>query len=415
MILLYHKICNIERDWNGLVVKPETFRKQMQYIKNNYVILRGEENWNDFEGNAVVVTFDDGFEDNYTQAFPVLKEFEIPATFFITTGNIGVDKEVWCNELAWIIFEGINTKEKFVTSSTTLQFEYETNSLYQRVELYRILRTLLMKISDKERNCIMEDLRVWGNIRNRPIRVTHKLMSEEQIRDLSKSELVTIGAHTVNHPSLGFLETSEQLNEIFVSKRKLENIIGKKIKLFSYPFGGNRDYSDDTIKILQAVGFDKAMTTFRAIIDQDVMNYKIPRIAVKECDMDFFSKMIESYFNSEKALYSEKRNCIFQYIGRIECDKEIFETDKNIVIWGAGGQGRKILNQLTNWGMKKKIKSFYDSSKSKIGTKIEGIPVNDIAEYSGRGNNIMIIAMLNLENALKQIELYGFRNIHYHI
>jgi len=91
-VLMYHSI-----DDNNVffTVKIEDFKKQMQYLKdNNYSIIKFSELVDILESDkelpkkTVVLTFDDGFEDNYTNAFPILKKYNFPATIFLITGFI---------------------------------------------------------------------------------------------------------------------------------------------------------------------------------------------------------------------------------------------------------------------------------------------------------------------------------------
>lgn len=415
LVLYYHKIYDLKRDWNGLAVKPETFKKQMEFIKNNYTVLKGDDDWSKCNEDAIVVTFDDGFEDNYLNALPILEEVGIPATFFISTGNINTNHETWCNELVWIIFESTRIKEKFVTDSTAVQFEYETDNVYKRTELYRILRTILMRVSNDDRNKIMQDLKIWGNVSNREVRTSHRMLSQEQIKQMACSKYVTIGAHTVNHPSLGMLEYDEQMYEILESKKELESIIGKRIELFSYPFGGQSNFSKDTIRILQEVGFTKAMTTMPAIVGAGFDSYQIPRMGVKECSLDTFKKNIEFYLKNTTINEKEKIMYTFEYIGKMEQDIDLFKNDKCIMIWGAGEEGKKVLCNLQRWNVADKVKCFFDSSCLKIGTEIGGVPICDIEGASFTDNSILILAMANIGSALPQILSLNLKGLHYYL
>jgi peptidoglycan/xylan/chitin deacetylase (PgdA/CDA1 family) len=92
-ILCYHRI---DDEQHRSCVAPRAFREQMHYLRDaGYrvvpltTIARDLESGNEFSARTVGVTFDDGFADNYEEAFPVLNAFSIPATIFITTGAIG--------------------------------------------------------------------------------------------------------------------------------------------------------------------------------------------------------------------------------------------------------------------------------------------------------------------------------------
>jgi peptidoglycan/xylan/chitin deacetylase (PgdA/CDA1 family) len=94
-ILMYHSI-NTTSTGSSLVVEPNTFRKQMKFLKDNRFNFMSLAEYVELvktgkrpKRKSIVITFDDGYADNYSQAFPILKEFNIPATFFIVTDWVG--------------------------------------------------------------------------------------------------------------------------------------------------------------------------------------------------------------------------------------------------------------------------------------------------------------------------------------
>lgn len=95
-ILMYHYINNEEPHRSRLGVSPEAFEKQMSFLRrHNYNIITLEELVSLIAGNnkipwkTVAVTFDDGYLDNYTNAYPILKKYNIPATIFVVINRIG--------------------------------------------------------------------------------------------------------------------------------------------------------------------------------------------------------------------------------------------------------------------------------------------------------------------------------------
>ena len=104
VVLCYHRVNSTSDDWNNITVRKETFIKQLNHLRRNYEIVRSGEDI--FKENAVAITFDDGYEDTYLNAFPILEQWQIPATIFISTLCIDKEIEDWCNELSRLIIEG---------------------------------------------------------------------------------------------------------------------------------------------------------------------------------------------------------------------------------------------------------------------------------------------------------------------
>lgn len=94
-VLAYHRVDNSEDDVNAVSI--EMFDKQMAYLKENYRVITVAELLNIMEkrgnrGRAVLITFDDGYKDNFTNAVPILKKYGLPAVFFISSGIVGTDR-----------------------------------------------------------------------------------------------------------------------------------------------------------------------------------------------------------------------------------------------------------------------------------------------------------------------------------
>lgn len=92
IILCYHRVADLACDKHELSVSPANFREQIRFLRENYHIVRFDEPW-DYKKMAFCITFDDGYADNLYEALPILKEFEVPATFFITAGFVGGKQE----------------------------------------------------------------------------------------------------------------------------------------------------------------------------------------------------------------------------------------------------------------------------------------------------------------------------------
>ncbi len=93
-IILYHRIANTKNDPHRLCVSPENFREQIKFLKENFRIvplvqLVREVRSKKLKNKTMAITFDDGYADNLHNALPILQEYNIPATIFLTAGHVG--------------------------------------------------------------------------------------------------------------------------------------------------------------------------------------------------------------------------------------------------------------------------------------------------------------------------------------
>lgn len=117
-------------------------------------------------------------------------------------------------------------------------------------------------------------------------------LSEDEIRELASNNLIEIGAHTVNHRRLSELSKEKQKEELENSKDRLEKIIGGKISLFAYPFGGMHDFNADTLSLAEEVGFSFAFANNQKLAKNGCNRYSLPRINIRDISIDNLKKLI---------------------------------------------------------------------------------------------------------------------------
>lgn len=413
LVLCYHKVDDLPRDWNNITVSKKQFRKQMEYLKDNYNIVRGDADWESLKGNNIVITFDDGYEDFYLNAWPILEELEIPATVFISTGTIGTDDELWCNKLVWLVLEGTEYPNYFKYEKNNYKLHFNTRNILYRLDMYKYLKVFLNTVPVAIKKDIMRSIEEWGNAKGRDKRITHRMLSKENIAEISRSKFITIGGHTTNHPSLGYLSNAEQKCEIEDNKFFLENISKKEIDLFSYPYGGEDSYNADTLNIIAELGFKRAMTTKRECVTSDNSSYEIPRVSISECDIDDFAFLVDNIWKNERIKASVHDDIYqFAFIGKLEDDKELFKKNAKIAIWGSGKRGQAIYKRLKDINLEKRIICFFDSDVSKVNSNYEGILIKDINEYRYDSNMIVIIALKDILTITQKVEELKIGNKH---
>jgi peptidoglycan/xylan/chitin deacetylase (PgdA/CDA1 family) len=271
IVLMYHRINDENIDKSVYTVSCERFREQIRYLKEAFTIVRFEDDWDKFDKPNIVITFDDGYYDNYDKALKILKEEDVPATFFITTGNLDTKKLFWWDELA----QNIDViKEHSSLSDAELHVLFKNKKLDEQEKFFEKYRPFYKTVDEG-------------------ITQYYRFLNSKELYDFSQNELVTIGAHTVTHPKLSILSKDEILRELQESKESLEKLIKKDVTVAAYPFGGYMDYNSDVIEVCKELGFKKATTTVECNNYPWTHQMKIPRYQVEDDSIDVFKAKIE--------------------------------------------------------------------------------------------------------------------------
>lgn len=281
-VLLYHRILESEYNFWQLNVTPTTFEKHMKYISENFHLLRLEDDWKKIVNENekyIVVTFDDGYVDNYWNALPILEKYHIPATVFVSTDLIGTNEMYWWDEL-----ENYFILNKY---RGTFWFEGKEYTIFTEEDAKGTcitIRNYLKKLYSKERKTKMKELRKILKVE----KVYDKMLrcvNNNELENMAKSPWVSIGAHTKSHLSLSDCVPEKILNEeILTSKLILEKIIGKEVRTFAYPYGDKEDRNVLVKAVASKIGIEKVLTVEdgNASINSDL--YNIPRHMILNSD-----------------------------------------------------------------------------------------------------------------------------------
>ena len=275
-ILMYHRVSPMNDNWSLAPLSPEYFERQIDYFASNYeiisldslanIILKG----NPLPAKAVVITFDDGYRDNYMYAYPTLKKYKVPATIFVTTGHIGSDELFWWDKVGYII-----EHSKKIRLDLDKLWSYSIQSKKEKSETQNDIIKKLKIVSEEEKNNIIKKLKDVSGVDIPPGLANNMILSWEDIKEMSDYG-ITFGAHTISHPILNHIPIEQAQLEITQSKNEIENHIDKKVVLFSYP---NGDYSEEIVDCVRKTGCICAVTTGPPKLiklDQDI--FKLPRI-----------------------------------------------------------------------------------------------------------------------------------------
>jgi len=300
-VIMYHGIIKeplIIEDW--CFIDEHSFHLQIEYLKRYFEIVslsegvrrmgRGE-----IKRPTVVITFDDGYQNNFDVAFPILWEEGIPATIFLTTGLINTDDTVWYGRvnlalsktqrthIEWNGFKfDLSRSDLKAKASTAIQ---ESLKKLEHPKLMAAIRRMTSELGDDPDCSIAMDS---------PFR----MLDKKAIGEMAASGLIEFGAHTHHHSILSHLSDGERENEIRQSTDAVYELTGQPCKYFAYPNGRAEDYNSKTIQDLKTCGIQIAVTTISGPNDRRTPVMELRRYGIgSDLPMAEFQLMVHHFVN----------------------------------------------------------------------------------------------------------------------
>ena len=226
-VLMFHGVSSIKRKEIHYNAQPHIDKKDLekilQWLTKNFDFLTPNDLINTNK-SGVLLTFDDGFANNYSNVLPLIEKYKCHAIYFITTKHLMNPKD-------WLSFTKANVANNW---------------------------------SKKDK--IPEELQ----------RDLYDGMSESMLSEISSHPLITIGNHSETHPLLSRCSNDQLMREINGSKLYLEKLISKKVDYFAYPTG---DYNQNVINFVRDTGY-KAAFGIDNINNIGFPKFEIPRIGI---------------------------------------------------------------------------------------------------------------------------------------
>lgn len=223
---------------------------------------------------AVVITFDDGYKDNYLYAYPSLNKYHIPATIFLTTAHVGRGKLFWWDKVNYVI-QHTTVNQLNLGELGNYLLQSELDKFYAKP----IIVEGLKKLSEEEKNLLIEKLLNILEVDIPTDLGKQLILSWDEVREMS-NDGIAFGAHSVNHSVLTNLPLRQAKWEITQSKKDIEEKIGTQATAFSYP---NGDFNAELVEFIRESGFTYAVSagTPRLISSKD-NPYTLSRIGLGE-------------------------------------------------------------------------------------------------------------------------------------
>jgi peptidoglycan/xylan/chitin deacetylase (PgdA/CDA1 family) len=323
VILLYHRVAEPPSDPHLLCVTPRHFAEHLEVLRERGRLVRLPELAGALRdgvpppGRSVAVTFDDGYADNLCNAKPLLERYGVPATVFVTTGYLDRAEEFWWDELERLLLQPGRLPDvlRLRVNGRTFRWElgeaaccsadsYRRHCRWNVLEddpglrqsCFRSLCRLLRPLAERQRQGVLGRLRAWAGVgpEGRP---THRALTPQEVVRLADGSLVEVGAHTVTHPMLAARPAPEQRAEIRQSKACLEEILGRPVVTFAYPYGSREDYTAETVAGVREAGFLCACSNFAGLAAPDTDRFQLPRVMVMDWDGEVFARRLNELFD----------------------------------------------------------------------------------------------------------------------
>jgi peptidoglycan/xylan/chitin deacetylase (PgdA/CDA1 family) len=289
VVLMYHRVLG-QKEKNrtfshpGIIVDKNTFDRQMAYLKKSFHVISEEDflhhlkNDIPFPPNSCLITFDDGWQDNYTNAYPILKKQCLPATIFLATDYIGTGRQFWQEKLAATLFS-IYQQEK--TESIVFLKKHGLKNIFRlpadsaKMEIRRFIARL-KKLKSPELSTL---LTTFFNIETENLRGEENIdvfLNWDHVDEMYRNG-ISFGSHSVHHHILTGITHEELEEEIRLSRETISAHIGFSPKIFCYP---NGNYSDQIAEQVSDAGYLAALSTATGYVDHKSNLYAISRINI---------------------------------------------------------------------------------------------------------------------------------------
>jgi peptidoglycan/xylan/chitin deacetylase (PgdA/CDA1 family) len=279
-VLLYHRVADVNVDPFGLCLAPGVFREQLRFLRDRCCPMPLRQLVDSAKGgcrpaDAVAVTFDDGYLDNLSVASPMLSEFEIPATFFITTAPFDDLHEFWWDTLARLVLDE-DAAPMVLETSVGTHTQFSMSSVADRHATLHAVHAVMRVLPRDRRDGVLRQLMNERHLARTAANYARPMNAGEVLR-LASHRGHDIGVHTSNHLWLPAQPRDVQRDEIVGAKVALESLLSRPVTTLAYPFGAS---NSETAAIARTAGINLALTATEGVLEPGVDPLMVPRLTV---------------------------------------------------------------------------------------------------------------------------------------
>ncbi|MET4024636.1 peptidoglycan/xylan/chitin deacetylase (PgdA/CDA1 family) [Marinobacter sp. MBR-99] len=267
-MLMYHRFIMADSDPRVAGVSSESFEQQVAHIARYYHpmtvsdMVRGCFEGEPLPKHAIAVTVDDGYEDFYHIAWPILKRYRVPATFYVTTGFVDGRLWLWPDQLTWILEHAPAPGHPPAPFTDGTENVLPPSGPDDQIRLFGRLVAYLLRIPDGKKHEFLKALaRHWQLSIPEKAPAWARAASWDQLGEM-QAEGLEVGGHTVTHPSLSQVSLEQAREEIMGTRDALVANLGDAPRSFCYPNGTQEDFVGSQVPLIKQAGFTGAVVAF---------------------------------------------------------------------------------------------------------------------------------------------------------
>jgi peptidoglycan/xylan/chitin deacetylase (PgdA/CDA1 family) len=283
-VFMYHRFCDDASNGEGL--QASVFREQLRLIVVGHTLWTPEDQLRARAGDPVsgfcpvVITADDGYLDYYDVAYPILREFGVHATLFVTTGFIDGTDWMWWDKLRYLGEKAPPMVVEMVVAGEPVTLDFSRPGGRRAAVRYLINRGRF--IPDKEKFLALHHLaeQLHVALPEQPP-AAMSAINWHQIREMQGQGQI-FAPHTVTHPILTRVTAADAEAEIRASRDRLAEVLGSAGRVFAYPQGGPSDFNDEVSRCVIACGLEASYLAYQGPeLENNVL--QLPRYCAGEC------------------------------------------------------------------------------------------------------------------------------------
>jgi peptidoglycan/xylan/chitin deacetylase (PgdA/CDA1 family) len=267
-VLAYHRVAEPTRGYpydRGVIdCTPRSFDRQLATLKQYFSVIGLDQllAWFDHREplppNPVMITFDDGYRDNYEQALPILQHHGLKAVFFISSGYVTDRRMFWWDRISYM-FHHSEVGRACVGYPSDLVLDLREDAAGARRTVLKIIKNHYALDLDRFLDELSAGLEIAWDPRLERALVDDLLMTWDEVRALSRAGM-DIGSHTRTHRVLWTLDQATLKSELEDSRRDIEGEIGREVKAISYPVGVSLRRLPSVTRAIADAGYSAGFT-----------------------------------------------------------------------------------------------------------------------------------------------------------